>query len=67
MSAETITPVDPQEQADLDNAWRHFEAGTPLEPELAKRIRARSEKVTQTIFQKFGYVDVDQLLHDEEA
>src|SRR5437016_6251834 len=36
MSAETITPVDPQEQADLANAWRHFEAGTPLDPELAK-------------------------------
>jgi hypothetical protein len=31
------------------------------------RIRARSEKVTQAIFQKFGYIDVDQLLHDEDT
>lgn len=67
MSAESTTSVDSQEQADLDNAWRQFEAGTALEPELAKRIRARSEKVTQTIFQKFGYIDVDQLLHDDET
>ncbi len=62
-----MMPIDPQERADLEDAWRHFEAGTPFEPELARRIRARSEQATQAIFQKLGYIDVDQLLRDDEA
>jgi hypothetical protein len=67
MNERVSTPLDPQEQTDLDNAWRHFEAGTPFEPDLAQRIRERSEKLTREIFQKFGYIDVDQLLRDDET
>jgi hypothetical protein len=70
MSAETKTPdTDQQEQADLERAWRHFEQGTPFEPDLARRIQERAEKLRQENFRRVGYIDdetLDRLLRDDE-
>jgi hypothetical protein len=61
--------TDPQEQADLERAWRHFEQGTPFEPDLARRIQERAEKMRQENLRRVGYIDEEtlgRLLRDEE-
>ena len=70
MSTKTKTvTTDQQEQADLERAWRHFEQGTLCEPDLARRIQERAEKIRREAFQRVGYIDeatLDRLLHDDE-
>lgn len=55
--------IDPQVLADLEAVMRHVNEGTPVEPELARRVRERSQRITQETRRKYGEVDVDALLH----
>jgi hypothetical protein len=62
--------MDPEVMADLDAILEHAYAGTPVEPELARRIRGRSEAVQKTLRDKSGElniaVDLIREIRDEE-
>lgn len=61
---DTISPPldlldDPATRAeDAQAVWEKFRTGQPLDPSVAARVRARSEKITAETFRKFGYLDV---------
>lgn len=60
---------DPQERADLERAWRHFEEGTPFDPDLARRIQERAETMRQETFERIGMLDeetVNRLVRNDE-
>jgi hypothetical protein len=61
---ETKPDIDLHELADQEAAERHFIAGTPFEPDLARRIQERSAKISEETFNRIGYIDVDQLIHE---
>jgi hypothetical protein len=61
--AET-TGIDPQVLADLDAVMRRVIDGTPVDPEISRRIRERAERVTEETYRAHGDVDVNQLLYD---
>ena len=62
--------MDPEVMADLNAVLEHAYAGTPVEPELARRIRERSEAVQKTLREKYGElniaVDLIRDIRDEE-
>lgn len=63
MSTETHnTAPDPQEQADYAAVMRHVIDGAPLDPEVARRIDARAERVTEEIYRLHGDID-DETIH----
>jgi hypothetical protein len=65
MNTETeTTSIDPQVLADLDAVMRRIIDGTPVDPEISRRIRERAERVTDEIYRARGDLDVNQLLHD---
>ncbi len=65
MGTETeISGIDPQIQADLDAVMRQIMDGTPLDPEISRRIEERADRITEEIYQAHGDVDVNQLLRD---
>lgn len=70
MNSETIaTNIDLQILADHEAVMRHVNEGTPVEPELARRVRERSERLTEEIRSRHGDVDVNALIRavrDEE-
>jgi hypothetical protein len=44
--------------ADTQAVIEHAMTGKPLDPEIARRVRAEGEKVRQEIFAKHGLVDI---------
>lgn len=63
MSTNNIPlPGDPQAWADHEAIMRHLIEGTPVEPELARRVQERAEKITEEVRQRYGDVDVDALI-----
>jgi len=71
MSTQTQpTATDPQVWADLEAVLAHISAHTPVEPELARRVRERSEKVQEELRRKHGElnvaVDLVREIRDEE-
>ena len=55
MAIDTKTiGTDPDLQAVLD----HFASGKPLDPEVAKRVRTKGQKIRAEIFKKHGVLDV---------
>jgi hypothetical protein len=58
------TPIDAQDLADLNAVMRRIIDGTPVDPEITRRIRERAERVTEETHRAHGDVDVNQLLHD---
>jgi hypothetical protein len=63
-TVERPPAIDPQIQADQEAAERHFLEGTPFEPELARRIRERSERLTAETSRRVGLIDVDKFIHE---
>jgi hypothetical protein len=55
---------DPQAGDDYQAVMRHVAEGTPVEPELARRVRERAERITDEIRREHGDIDVVKLLHD---
>lgn len=43
---------------DLQKVLDHLATGTPLEPDLMRRVRERSLKIRQEILDKHGILDV---------
>ena len=60
MSAAKSIPVfsDPQVLSDLDAVVASIASGTPLNAEIRRRIRERSERITEELRQKHGELDV---------
>jgi hypothetical protein len=58
------TGSDPQARDDYQAVMRHVAEGTPVEPELARRVRERAERITDEIRREHGDIDVVKLLHD---
>jgi hypothetical protein len=55
---------DPQATDDYMAVMRHVAEGTPVEPELARRVRERAERVTDEIRREHGDIDVVKVLQD---
>ena len=67
MKATGPTPVLPFDALLDDPACREsdakavmdsFIAGVPLDPEIARRVKARAEKIRDETFRRHGYLDV---------
>jgi len=68
MSTEIeTTGTESQVQADLEAGMRHVADGTPVQPELARRVRERAARVMEEIRREHGDLDVVKLLHDARA
>ncbi len=52
------TGTPPEALADLEAVLNHVAAGTPVEPALARRVRERSERLTEELRQRYGELDV---------
>lgn len=63
MNTTETTVIDPQDLADHEAVMRHLIDGTPVEPELARRVRERSQKLMEETRRKHGEIDVDALIH----
>ena len=64
-SQSKTTGTDPQVLADLDAVMERITTGKPLDPEAARRIRERAERITEEIRQQHGELDVAvQLLRE---
>jgi hypothetical protein len=58
-TAETSnTGTPPDVLADLDAVLRHVAAGTPVDPALDRRVRERSERLTEELRQRYGEIEV---------
>jgi hypothetical protein len=59
MSSErNPTGTDPEVLADLVAVLQHVASGTPIEPQLARRVRARSERMTEELRRQYGELNV---------
>ena len=70
MSTETNrTGADPQEQADFEAVLRHAFEGDPLDPEVARRVEQRANRITEEIRRVHGVLDDEtfqELLRDDD-
>jgi len=56
------------EKADIEAVSRHAFEGEPLDPEVARRVHERAEKITEEIRRRHGEIDdatIDQLFEDD--
>lgn len=60
--ANPLLPGDleltPEEQADTRAVIEKLLTGKPLDPEVYRRIRERSARISQDVFEKHGLLDV---------
>ena len=45
-------------KADAEAVFDCFAHGTPLDPEIAKRVRERGQSIREQVFQQHGLLDV---------
>jgi predicted ATP-grasp superfamily ATP-dependent carboligase len=57
-----VTVLDSQALADADAVMLHVINGTPIDPDLKRRVEERADRITEEIRQTHGYVDVDNLV-----
>jgi hypothetical protein len=50
--------IPPDILADGDAVIESIMTGKPLNPEIAKRIQERGDRIREQIFQKHGYLDI---------
>lgn len=69
MSSEMKKPgIDPEVLSDLDAVMRRIIDGTPVDPEVSRRIEERADRITEEIRRTRGIMDEDtfqKLLQDE--
>jgi hypothetical protein len=52
-------------QADLKAVLHSVVNKTPLDPEIARRVQERSERITQEVFEQHGFLNVAvELIHE---
>lgn len=64
MNTEIITGTDPEALADLEAVMKQINDGTPLPPEIARRIDERAARIKDDLRRNYGEIDVVQLLRD---
>jgi len=57
------TRTDPREQADFEAVLRHAFEGEPLNPEVARRVEQRANRITEDIRRVHGVID-DETFHE---
>jgi hypothetical protein len=58
-NVDTIDDAIPADvRADAAIVVECLVAGRPVPPDVVKRIRARSERITQEVFEKYGLLDI---------
>ncbi len=60
--------IDQQEEADSEAVFRHAFEGAPLDPDVARRVHERAQRITEEIRRVHGELDdatIDQLFEDE--
>jgi len=68
MSADTKPAAD-LERADTEAVMQRFLHGTPLDPEVERRVQERADRITERLRVEFGVIDDDTfqaLLADDE-
>jgi len=61
--------IDLQVLADLDAVMKRIIDGTPVDPETARRIEERADRITEEIYRKRGLIEDEtfqRLLDDDE-
>ena len=53
-----VAPILIKTDPDLEAVIEHMISGKPLDPELLRRVHERSEKATQELFEKHGFLNV---------
>jgi hypothetical protein len=61
---KTSPGADPQALADLDALIHHHLEGTPVDPELARRVDERADRITEELLRKGVRIDIEKLLDD---
>lgn len=65
MSTQTEIPViDPQVMDDYHPVINHLMDKTPLEPELARRIEERADRITERLRRENVEIDIVQILRE---
>jgi hypothetical protein len=54
----TTKTLTDQTRADEDAVNEHVLTGKPLDPDVYRRVRARAEKITEELRQKYGVLDI---------
>jgi hypothetical protein len=63
------TGTDPRDQADFEAVLRRAFEGEPLDPEVARRVEERANRVTEEIRRVHGVIDDEtfqELLGDDD-
>ena len=50
--------MSPSELADEDAVMAHYVSGVPLDPEVARRVHERAQKIREETYRKHGLVDI---------
>jgi len=59
MITETVTSDSlPEILADSEAVVAAIQSGKPLDPEIARRIHDRAERIREDVFQQHGLVDI---------
>ncbi|MFL5240531.1 MAG: hypothetical protein ACJ8FY_00335 [Gemmataceae bacterium] len=70
-TAETkAAGIDPLALADLDAVMKRIIDGTPVDPEISRRIEERADRITEEIRRTRGTMDdarFQALLHDDDG
>lgn len=54
----TNSPPDPAARADEDVVMRAFLSGTPVDPDVARRVQERSRVIREEVFRQHGLIDI---------
>jgi hypothetical protein len=57
-TAETIPGVPPDVLADAQAVIDSVSSGKPLDPEVARRVHERAQRIREEMFQKHGLLDI---------
>ena len=58
MSTHVADTTDPVELADSQAVMEHLLRGTPLDPDVHRRVHERAAKITEELRRKYGTLDI---------
>ncbi len=56
-TANDLTP-DAETLADEESVMASFASGTPVDPEVARRVYERAMRIRDEVYRRFGVVDI---------
>jgi hypothetical protein len=57
-AAENDLNADPEAMADEATVMASFISGTPLDPEVGRRVRERGRRIREEIYRQHGLLDI---------